>query len=36
VPSFEPIGVSLVVTPLVLLAGWRIFGRMETTMADEI
>jgi lipopolysaccharide transport system permease protein len=36
VPSFEPIGVSLVLTPLVVLAGWRIFGRFETTMADEI
>jgi lipopolysaccharide transport system permease protein len=36
VPSFEPILVSLVLTPLVVLAGWRIFGRLETTMADEI
>jgi homopolymeric O-antigen transport system permease protein len=36
VPSFEPIGVSLVLTPLVVLAGWRMFGRLETTMADEI
>jgi ABC-type polysaccharide/polyol phosphate export permease len=36
VPSFEPIGVSLVVTPLVVLAGWRFFSRFETTMADEI
>jgi homopolymeric O-antigen transport system permease protein len=36
VPSFEPIGVSLVLTPLVVLAGWRVFGRLETTMADEI
>jgi lipopolysaccharide transport system permease protein len=36
VPSFEPIAVSLVLTPLVVLAGWRIFARLETTMADEI
>jgi lipopolysaccharide transport system permease protein len=36
VPSFEPIGVSLVLTPLVVVAGWRIFARLETTMADEI
>jgi lipopolysaccharide transport system permease protein len=36
VPSFEPIGVSLVLTPLIVLAGWRIFARFETTMADEI
>ena len=36
VPSFEPIGVSLAITPLVVLAGWRIFSRFETTMADEI
>ena len=35
-PSFEPVGVSLVLTPLVVLLGWRIFSRMETTMADEI
>ena len=36
VPSFEPIGVSLVLTPLVALTGWWLFGRLETTMADEI
>jgi lipopolysaccharide transport system permease protein len=36
VPSFEPIGVSLLLTPAVILVGWRIFGRLETTMADEI
>jgi lipopolysaccharide transport system permease protein len=36
VPSFEPIGVSLILTPLIVLAGWRIFARFETTMADEI
>jgi hypothetical protein len=35
-PSFEPIGISLVMTPLIVLLGWRIFSRMETTMADEI
>ena len=35
-PSFEPIAVSLVLTPLVVLTGWRIFARFETTMADEI
>ena len=35
-PSFEPIGVSLVLTPLIALLGWRVFSRMETTMADEI
>jgi lipopolysaccharide transport system permease protein len=36
VPSFEPIGASLVLTPIIVLVGWRIFGRLETTMADEI
>jgi lipopolysaccharide transport system permease protein len=36
VPSFEPIGVSLALTPLVVLVGWRFFARLETTMADEI
>lgn len=35
-PSFEPIGVSLVVTPVLMVAGWRYFARKETTMADEI
>ena len=35
-PSFEPIGVSLVLTPLIVLLGWRVFSRRETTMADEI
>ena len=35
-PSFEAIGVSLVLTPLIAFLGWRIFSRMETTMADEI
>jgi lipopolysaccharide transport system permease protein len=36
VPSFEPIGVSLVLSPLLVLFGWRVFSRRETTMADEI
>jgi lipopolysaccharide transport system permease protein len=36
IPSFEPIGISLLVTPLIVLLGWRLFGRFETTMADEI
>jgi lipopolysaccharide transport system permease protein len=36
VPSFEPIGVSLALTPLIVLLGWRVFARLETTMADEI
>jgi homopolymeric O-antigen transport system permease protein len=35
-PSFEPIGISLAMTPLIVLLGWRVFSRMETTMADEI
>jgi homopolymeric O-antigen transport system permease protein len=35
-PSFEPIGVALAITPVVVLAGWMTFARMETTMADEI
>jgi ABC-type polysaccharide/polyol phosphate export permease len=35
-PSFEPIGVSLIATTLLLVAGWRVFTRLETTMADEI
>jgi lipopolysaccharide transport system permease protein len=35
-PSFEPIGVSIVVTPLIVVGGWLIFSRLETTMADEI
>jgi lipopolysaccharide transport system permease protein len=36
VASFEPLGVSLVATALLLGAGWRVFTRLETTMADEI
>jgi lipopolysaccharide transport system permease protein len=35
-PSFEPIGVALAITPVVVLTGWVTFARMETTMADEI
>jgi len=35
-PSFEPIGISLVLTPLIVLLGWRVFSGMETTMADDI
>jgi lipopolysaccharide transport system permease protein len=30
------IGYSLLVTGIVVLAGWRTFTRLETTMADEI
>jgi lipopolysaccharide transport system permease protein len=35
-PSFEPIAASLLLTPLIVIAGWLIFSRKETTMADEI
>jgi len=35
-PSFEPIGISLLLTPVVAVYGWRFFSRRETTMADEI
>src|SRR5262249_62163569 len=35
-PSFEPIAVSLVLTPVIALGGWFLFSRLETTMADEI
>jgi len=35
-PSFEPIAVSLGLTPLLVLFGWMFFARKETTMADEI
>jgi homopolymeric O-antigen transport system permease protein len=35
-PSFEPIGISLAVTTVLAVAGWWIFSRIETTMADEI
>jgi len=36
VPSFEPIGISLAETGVVVILGWLIFARLETTMADEI
>jgi ABC-type polysaccharide/polyol phosphate export permease len=35
-PSLAPIVISLVLTVLLSVAGWRIFSRVETTMADEI
>ena len=35
-PSFEPIAVSLVVSPILIITAWRLFTRLETTMADEI
>jgi ABC-type polysaccharide/polyol phosphate export permease len=35
-PSFEPIGVSLLLTGVLVLVGWRVFSRLETTMGDEI
>jgi lipopolysaccharide transport system permease protein len=35
-PSFEPIAYSLVGTVLLAVGGWRLFSRLETTMADEI
>jgi lipopolysaccharide transport system permease protein len=35
-PSFEPIGISLVMTAVIPVGGWLLFGRLETTMADEI
>jgi lipopolysaccharide transport system permease protein len=35
-PSLEPILVSLGMTGLLAVAGWRIFTRLETTMADDI
>jgi lipopolysaccharide transport system permease protein len=35
-PSFEPIGISFVTTTLLVAAGWLVFSRLETTMADEI
>jgi lipopolysaccharide transport system permease protein len=28
--------ISLVMTAILLVAGWRVFTRRETTMADEI
>jgi len=35
-PSFEPIGVSIAMTAVIVLSGWLLFSRLETTMADEI
>jgi ABC-type polysaccharide/polyol phosphate export permease len=35
-PSLEAIGIGLLTTTIVAVSGWRIFSRMETTMADEI
>jgi lipopolysaccharide transport system permease protein len=35
-PSLRAIWISLLVTAIVLALGWRVFGRLETTMADEI
>ena len=32
----EPIAISLVLTALLLVGGWRLFTRLETTMADDI
>lgn len=35
-PSGRAIVISLVLTPLLLVAGWRVFSRQETSMADVI
>ena len=35
-PSFEPVGISLIATTLIVIVGWRVFSRLETTMADQI
>jgi lipopolysaccharide transport system permease protein len=35
-PDVEPIAISLAATALLAVAGWRLFSRRETTMADEI
>jgi lipopolysaccharide transport system permease protein len=35
-PSLEPILVSLGATVLLVVGGWLLFSRLETTMADEI
>jgi len=35
-PSSFAIWLSLILTTLLLLLGWRVFTRLETTMADEI
>jgi lipopolysaccharide transport system permease protein len=35
-PDIEPIVISLAATAVLALAGWRMFSRRETTMADDI
>lgn len=35
-PSLLAVGLSLITTCVVMVLGWRVFGRLETTMADEI
>ena len=35
-PSLRAIGISAVVTTALVTIGWRVFARLETTMADEI
>ena len=34
--SAEPIILSLIATALLVVGGWRLFSRLETTMADDI
>lgn len=35
-PSVGPVAVSLVLTIALAITGWRLFSRLEVTMADEI
>ena len=35
-PSFEPIGLGLVTTAVLAVAGWLVFARREPTLADYI
>jgi lipopolysaccharide transport system permease protein len=35
-PSARVVGISLVMTAIALVVGWRTFTRLETTMGDEI
>jgi lipopolysaccharide transport system permease protein len=35
-PSFEPLAFALAETVLIAAIGWRVFSRLETTMADVI
>lgn len=35
-PLIAPILISVAVTCILAVAGWRVFSRLETTMADEI